>query len=351
MQRVLTFAASVRSVFAGRARRGPVWAGVPRHGVWNETGHTGSPADRVALLSSVFNLLPMSFATNRYAALASLLVFSLGTAHAQPVPFDVAWVGYNVGTSAYPGNPEPYERDPYGIASADFDGDGDMDVVVANYDYAAPGGTDGSSGFALLFNAGDGTYGEAVHYTFTDKGSFDVVVGDFDEDGHPDLALPNSGRITGEHGNTVVVFLNDGTGAFTQAGEFLVTERPRTLAVGDFDGDGHLDLVADSYRFSSEHVAVLFGTGTGSFGPRVLVPVGDLTQGVSAADLDGDGSDDIMTSVFGDLCRRDERRERRFFGTGDGRRRRRGTAYRRADRRGGPRQRRRARPRPRRLPE
>ena len=253
------------------------------------------------VLPSAYHLLRMSFATRLCVVLTVLLVFSFGTAHAQSVPFDVPWVGYNVGTSAYLGNPEPYERDPYAIASADFDGDGDVDVVVANYDYAAPGGTDGSSGFALLFNAGDGTYGEAVHYTFTDKGSFDVVVGDFDEDGHPDLALPNAGQITGEHGNTVVVFLNDGTGAFAQAGEFLVTERPRTLAVGDFDGDGHLDLVADSYRFSSEHLAVLFGTGTGSFGPRVLVPVGDFTQGVSAADLDGDGSDDIMTSVFGDL--------------------------------------------------
>ena len=236
------------------------------------------------------------------AALLTLSLLAPAAVAQAPLPFDVPWVGYNAGSSAFPGNPDPYERDPYAIASADFDGDGDVDVVVANYDYAAPGGTDGSSGFAVLFNEGDGVFGEPVHYTFTTKGSFDVVVGDFDEDGHPDLALPNSGRILGEDGNTVVVFRNDGTGAFALAGEFLVGERPVTLAVGDFDSDGHLDLVADSYRFDSEHVAVLFGTGTGSFAPRVLVHVGDIpSDGLAAADFDDDGDDDLAVTVKGDL--------------------------------------------------
>ncbi len=225
------------------------------------------------------------------------------TASAQaPLPFDAPWVGYDAGSSAFPGNPAPYERDPYAIASADFDGDGDVDVAVANYDFAAPGGTNGTSGFAILFNRGDGTFSGPTHYTFTTKGSFDIVVGDFDEDGHPDLALPNSGRITSEEGNTVVLFRNDGSGTFTMAGEFLVAERPLTLAAGDFDGDGHLDLVADSNRFDSRHIAVLFGTGTGSFAPRVLVPVVNVpSDGLAAADLDGDGDDDIAVSVLGDL--------------------------------------------------
>ncbi len=110
----------------------------------------------------------------------AVLSASVPTSSAQipTLPFDgVPWVG----------------RDPYAVTSADFDGDGDMDVAAANYDYAAPGGTDGSSGFAVLFNEGDGVFSAPVHYTFTTKGSFDIVVGDFDEDGNPDLALPNSG--------------------------------------------------------------------------------------------------------------------------------------------------------------
>ena len=227
-----------------------------------------------------------------------VLMLLSGIALAQP--FEAPWVGYNVGVSAFPDNPAPYERDPEAIEAADLDGDGDQDLVVANYDYAAPGGTDGSSGFVVLFNEG-GVFAEPVHYTFTFKGSFDIVVGDFDEDGDPDLVLPNSGRITGEDGNTVVLFLNDGAGHFTQGGEFLVAERPMCLAVGDFDSDGHLDVVADSYRFDSRHFAVLFGTGAGSFEPRLLVPVDNVPNFVAAADLDGDGDDDILVSVLGDL--------------------------------------------------
>ncbi len=193
-------------------------------------------------------------------SLTAIATRAAGSGHT--LPFSVPWIGYNVGSKRLPWKPRSLERDPYAIASADFDSDGDVDVVVANYDYASPGGTSGHSGFAVLFNEGGGVFSDPVHYTFTTKGSFDVVVGDFNEDGHPDLALPNSGRITGEDGNTVVLFQNDGNGAFTLAGEYPVAERPLTLAVGDFDGDGHLDIAADSYRFDSRNIAVLFGTGT-----------------------------------------------------------------------------------------
>lgn len=127
-----------------------------------------------------------------------------------------------------------------------------------------------------------------------------MVVGDFNEDGYPDLAPPNSGRITGEDGNTVVVLLNDGSGAFTLTGEYAVAERPMLPAVGDFDCDGHLDIAADSYRFDSRTFAVLFGTG--GFDPRVLIPVVNVPYlGLEAFDMDGDGDDDIAVSVLGDL--------------------------------------------------
>src|SRR5690606_28443858 len=158
------------------------------------TAHRRRARPATVLMHTASKHAPMHrFIRRCSAALLTLSLLAPAAVAQAPLPFDVPWVGYNAGSSAFPGNPDPYERDPYAIASADFDGDGDVDVVVANYDYAAPGGTDGSSGFAVLFNEGDGVFGEPVHYTFTTKGSFDVVVGDFDEDGHPDLALPNSG--------------------------------------------------------------------------------------------------------------------------------------------------------------
>src|SRR5690606_18551661 len=160
-------------------------------------------------------------------------------------------------------------------------------------------------GFAVVFNEGDGVFGEPVHYPLTTKGSFDVVVGDFDEDGHPDLALPNSGRILGEDGNTVVLFRNDGTGAFALAGEFLVGERPVTLAVGDLDGDGHLDLAtANSGRDDTgrETMSVLWGAGDGAFSPAetYYAPYSpDLmgTTGIQVGDADGDGDLDLMVTT------------------------------------------------------
>ena len=54
----------------------------------------------------------------------------------------------------------PIDRGPF--AAADLDADGDVDVLVANYHYAAPGGTGGQSGFAVKFNDGAGVFSETV---------------------------------------------------------------------------------------------------------------------------------------------------------------------------------------------
>jgi len=215
-------------------------------------------------------------------------------------PFETPWIGYNVGESAYAGNPAPMERDPYALTSADFDGDGAPDIAVANYDYAAPGGTTGQSGFVILFNQGDGSFGEPVHTTVSTRGHFDIVADDVDADGDQDLILPHSGRIGSEVGNTVLVYHNDGSGSFSLAGSHAVQELPLDIALGDFDGDGRRDIVAGSYRFDVEHVAILRNTGTG-FAPQQTVLAGQTPDKVTAADWNDDGRDDLAVAALGNL--------------------------------------------------
>src|SRR6266851_9785152 len=76
-----------------------------------------------------------------------------------------------------------------------------------------------------------------------------VVVGDFDRDGKPDLAVTNAGS------NTVSVLLGNGDGTFQAARNFPVGSFPRSVAVGDFNGDGTLDLAVANA--GSNNVSVL----------------------------------------------------------------------------------------------
>src|SRR5689334_10247051 len=89
-----------------------------------------------------------------------------------------------------------------------------------------------------------------------------VAVGDFNGDGALDMATANS------DGNSVTVLLGSRTGGFTAAAgsPFAVGTRPQSVSVGDFNGDGKHDLaVANS---GSNNVTVLLGNGAGAFTPQ-----------------------------------------------------------------------------------
>jgi hypothetical protein len=169
---------------------------------------------------------------------------------------------------------------PNALATADFNGDGKLDLAVVS------GGD-----VAILLGNGDGTFQPAVNYVLA-YGVHNLVVGDFNNDGKPDLAL--SLNTTGET-SYVAVLLGKGDGTFDAPVYYPLPDNTSaaSVAVGDFNGDGKLDLAV-----AGGPVAILEGNGDGTFQPPVAVNV-PYTGFVLTADFNGDGKLDLLVGDSG----------------------------------------------------
>ncbi len=179
---------------------------------------------------------------------------------------------------AYATTSLPAGTNPAGTALGDFNHDGHLDLAVSN---------DASNTLDIYLGHGDGTFSAPTSYPL---GPFSqqIAVADFDHDGNLDLAIAISGA------NNITVYRGDGSGHFTLAGQFPTLSRPLSVAVGDFDGDGALDIATQSLDANS--VSVLWGDGSGGFNSRSDFPVGDFPNFVLAADLNGDSLPDLVTT-------------------------------------------------------
>jgi hypothetical protein len=120
-----------------------------------------------------------------------------------------------------------------------------------------------------------------------------VTVGDFNGDGMLDLAVANPGS------NNVSVLLGHGDGTFQAARNFAVGTAPVSLAVGDFNGDGLPDLAVANQN--SSNVSVLLGMGDGSFQAAVSFAAGRFPSSVAVGDFNGDGVPDLAVANAGSL--------------------------------------------------
>jgi hypothetical protein len=119
-------------------------------------------------------------------------------------------------------------------------------------------------------------------------------VGDFNGDGLLDLAVANYGPSP-----SVSVLLGNGDGTFQTARNFAAGGYPRSVAVGDFNGDGVLDLaVANPFA----NVSVLLGNGDGTFQAPRSFPAGDTPWPVAVGDFNGDGLPDLAVANEGTCC-------------------------------------------------
>ena len=193
---------------------------------------------------------------------------------------------------------------PAGLAVGDFNGDGKLDLAVANGDSVA-----------ILLGNGDGTFQVAVDYG-TAGGTSSVAVGDFNGDGKLDLVVTNSGD------NSVSIFLNSGSGTFPTRKDYATGDYPTSVAVADFNGDGKQDLATSECGNSSNcaggSASILLGNGDGTFQAHVDYAVGGYPLALTVADLNGDGFLDLAVANSNSASGAAPGSVSVLFGNGDG---------------------------------
>lgn len=121
-----------------------------------------------------------------------------------------------------------------------------------------------------------------------DGGPWGATVGDWNKDGHLDLAIPC--RWDG----TVVILEGDGRGNFDRSQAVRVGDRPLDVAAGDLNGDGHTDLAVCNWVSNS--VSILLNDGTGHFSVAESISVGRGPESIAIGDFDRDGDSDLVVA-------------------------------------------------------
>jgi hypothetical protein len=199
-------------------------------------------------------------------------------------------VYFNAGDGTFPATGEdvgPADRDTRSVATGDVDGDGDLDIVAA-YAGFADSLVEGTvvEPVTLFPNDGNGTFGTSQTLGYNRATS--VALGDMDGDGGLDIVVGNAVQQS-------KVYLNDG-GAWNDmrlVGSSADTLPLRALALGDTDHDGDLDIIAGSYdrlvtTFVNDGAANWTRAPAWNSGP-------EKTRALALGDVDNDGDLDIVT--------------------------------------------------------
>lgn len=206
---------------------------------------------------------------------------------------DSSWYGQVLlgdGNGGFLAEPTLYSLgfSPWGLATADVNGDGKLDLISSN---------SGENNVAILLGNGDGTFqGRRVFTTIGDPES--LTLADVNNDGKIDIVAAGFGN------KKVSILLGNGDGTFRAKVDYATASQPQAVTTGDFNGDGNLDIATANQRYISYNgqdcstISVLLGNGDGTFLTHVDSPLcGIYALSICAADFDGDGNIDLAANT------------------------------------------------------
>ncbi len=237
--------------------------------------------------------------------LAAFVLAMAGTtirAHAQTPP-PATFVNptlFNGGSVISNYSPIPVQT----VAIGDFNNDGEPDLLTLD-------DNGNTAGVGIMLGKGDGTFGSVSSITtFACTLEGGIVTGDFNNDGYLDFAVV-SGSAGGDcnfNPGTLSIFLGNGAGGFTLKATYAELGTPANnelaggLIAADLRGDGHLDIIALDPQ--NQGLDVFLGNGDGTFVPPtavVGVPFAGSSGAITAGDVNNDGKPDVVVATNASL--------------------------------------------------